>query len=115
MADAKKCPHPSCTCTLEKGQHFCSARCEAAKGTTELLCESLKIERQEEPGVFSLSPPPVTWERLKAAGAVTVCRRVFDAPAGLYRSTRIYRVPHFRCLNGLCQRAEKESQLVARC
>jgi hypothetical protein len=39
MADVKKCPHPSCSCNLEKGQSFCSARCEAAKGTTELMCE----------------------------------------------------------------------------
>ncbi len=39
MSDVKKCPHPSCSCPLEKGQSYCSARCEAAKGTTELMCE----------------------------------------------------------------------------
>ena len=42
MADVKKCPHPSCSCNLEKGQSFCSARCEAAKGTTE-LCANVVI------------------------------------------------------------------------
>jgi len=39
MSDAKKCPHPPCSCTLEKGQSYCSAYCEGAKGTTALICE----------------------------------------------------------------------------
>jgi hypothetical protein len=34
MSDAKKCPHPPCSCTLEKGQSYCRAYCEGAKGTT---------------------------------------------------------------------------------
>jgi hypothetical protein len=39
MADIKKCAHPSCTCTVTKGEKFCSSRCEAAADTTEIVCE----------------------------------------------------------------------------
>jgi metallothionein len=39
MTDAKKCPNPACSCTLEKEQSYCSPHCDAAKGTTEVICE----------------------------------------------------------------------------
>jgi hypothetical protein len=39
MAGNKKCEHPSCTCMVDGKDKYCSPRCEAAAGTTELVCE----------------------------------------------------------------------------
>jgi metallothionein len=40
MPDTKeqKCAHENCTCTAAEGSKYCSANCEAAKGTTDLAC-----------------------------------------------------------------------------
>jgi len=37
MADQKKCAHPSCNCTVQKGK-YCSDYCHDARGTMELSC-----------------------------------------------------------------------------
>jgi hypothetical protein len=34
----KKCAHPSCNCTVEKGQKYCSTYCKDAGGSMELSC-----------------------------------------------------------------------------
>jgi hypothetical protein len=39
MADAKKCAHPNCSCSVGEKQKYCSAYCEAAKGTETIACE----------------------------------------------------------------------------
>lgn len=39
MSDAKKCAHPSCSCTVTGKDKYCSSRCEAAADTTEIACE----------------------------------------------------------------------------
>jgi hypothetical protein len=39
MSDPKKCENPACSCIPQKGESFCSPRCEAAKGTTEIMCQ----------------------------------------------------------------------------
>ena len=38
MTDVKKCGNPVCNCVPEKGEKFCSAHCEALKGSVEVLC-----------------------------------------------------------------------------
>lgn len=39
MADTKKCANPACTCIPPRGEKFCSAHCEAVKGTPEVICQ----------------------------------------------------------------------------
>jgi metallothionein len=39
MAEAKKCEHASCTCTVSGKDKYCSARCEAAGDKVEVACE----------------------------------------------------------------------------
>jgi hypothetical protein len=41
MSDAKtnKCAHLLCSCAPREGSKYCSANCEAAKGSTEIACE----------------------------------------------------------------------------
>ena len=34
----EKCAHPACTCNKAEGSKYCSAYCEAAADTTELMC-----------------------------------------------------------------------------
>ena len=36
--DAKKCAHPSCTCTVTEGK-YCSQICEDSKDVTDLKCD----------------------------------------------------------------------------
>ena len=38
MADAKKCAHPNCSCTVTEGK-YCSQICEDSAGTTDLGCD----------------------------------------------------------------------------
>jgi hypothetical protein len=41
MADetnAKKCAHPSCSCTVSSDDKYCSEYCEDAKDLTEIGC-----------------------------------------------------------------------------
>ena len=38
MADTKKCAHPNCSCTVGEKDKYCSAACEAAKGTETIAC-----------------------------------------------------------------------------
>ena len=38
MADAKKCAHPNCSCTVVEGK-YCSQVCEDSMGTTDLSCD----------------------------------------------------------------------------
>jgi hypothetical protein len=39
MADQKKCANPACSCVTPKGDKFCSAHCEALKGSVEVVCQ----------------------------------------------------------------------------
>jgi hypothetical protein len=39
MTDKKKCANPACTCIPIGSESHCSAHCEAAKGTTEIMCQ----------------------------------------------------------------------------
>ncbi|MGI8773056.1 MAG: hypothetical protein ACR2JE_16655 [Acidobacteriaceae bacterium] len=39
MADAHKCKHALCTCTVAAGEKFCSAVCEGASKRTNLACD----------------------------------------------------------------------------
>ena len=34
----KKCAHPSCTCTVEKDEKYCSSYCKDAGSTLEIGC-----------------------------------------------------------------------------
>ena len=38
MADAKKCAHQPCTCTVTDTK-YCSQACEDAAGTTSIACD----------------------------------------------------------------------------
>jgi metallothionein len=35
---AKKCANPACDCLADEGSKYCSAHCEGAAGTTEVIC-----------------------------------------------------------------------------
>jgi hypothetical protein len=39
MADAKKCAHTNCSCTVGGKEKYCSAACEGAKGTETIACD----------------------------------------------------------------------------
>jgi hypothetical protein len=36
--ETRKCAHPACDCTVEKGTKYCSQYCKDAGGTMELSC-----------------------------------------------------------------------------
>jgi hypothetical protein len=36
--DKNKCAHPACNCPKPADSKYCSPYCEAAKDTTELMC-----------------------------------------------------------------------------
>jgi hypothetical protein len=39
MAEPKKCAHPACSCTVEKGEEFCSATCQGSGKTLQIDCD----------------------------------------------------------------------------
>jgi hypothetical protein len=39
MSETKKCAQPACSCTVPKGEDYCSTYCESTKGTTEIMCK----------------------------------------------------------------------------
>jgi hypothetical protein len=39
MADAQKCKHALCSCTVAPGEKFCSPVCEGASKRTNLSCD----------------------------------------------------------------------------
>jgi hypothetical protein len=38
-AEAKKCAHETCSCTVADDQKYCSTFCEDSKGVTTLKCD----------------------------------------------------------------------------
>jgi hypothetical protein len=39
MADAQKCKHTLCTCTVAKGQKYCSPTCEGSAESSTISCD----------------------------------------------------------------------------
>lgn len=39
MAEANKCGNPACSCIPPNNEKFCSAHCEALKGSVEVVCQ----------------------------------------------------------------------------
>ena len=37
--EEKKCAHPACICTVEKGKTYCSQRCEDGSDGVEISCD----------------------------------------------------------------------------
>jgi hypothetical protein len=39
MAEAKKCAHPNCSCSVTEGEKYCSISCETSEVTPEIDCK----------------------------------------------------------------------------